>query len=174
MLSDRPALLFYGALYHDEAIYQQALQRLTQTHGAAMLETPPADWSHSSYYRDELGGDIKRRFIFFERLIDQSDLLEIKRSAMALEDALSLDGNRRVNLDPGYLTEAKVVLSTKKDYGHRLCIGKGIFAEVTLRYAKDTFVPHIFTYDEYASPDNVAMFLTMREGLRAMLGRKGK
>jgi hypothetical protein len=43
---------------------------------------------------------------------------------------------RPLNLDPGYLTEAKLVLATTKDRNHRLYLDRGIFAEVTLCYQR--------------------------------------
>ena len=68
-----------------------------------------------------------------------------------MRQSFSADGKRNVNIDPGYLTLANVILATTKGYSHRIYLGKGIYGEVTLLYKeKDkTFVPNIFTYSDY-------------------------
>ena len=72
-----------------------------------------------------------------------------------------------------YVTEAKVVLATTKDYSHRLFIGNGIYAEVTLRYGnKDrSFTPLDHTYIDYCSETYTTMFNNARERLRTALQR---
>ena len=41
---------------------------------------------------------------------------------------------RPLNLDPGYLTLGKLVLASTKDFAHRIYLGRGIYAEMTLFY----------------------------------------
>ena len=43
---------------------------------------------------------------------------------------------RPLNLDPGYITLAKLVLASTKDHAHRIYLGQGIFAEVTLLFQR--------------------------------------
>ena len=53
---------------------------------------------------------------------------------------------------------AKVVLASTKDYSHRLYIGDGIFAEVTLRYQQRTFQAWEWTYPDYRLPVTLDLF----------------
>ena len=75
---------------------------------------------------------------FVERLIDPATLPRIKLASNALEAELAQDGRhkfvRPINIDPGYVTEAKLVLATTKDRDHRIYLGEGIYGEVTLFY----------------------------------------
>lgn len=163
-------MLFVGALYQAQEHYDRAKELLTSLFGDALLETPELAWDYTSHYSEELGDSIKRRFLFFDSLISQEELPEIKIKTMEIETALSGGGKRRVNLDPGYVTEAKVVLATKKDYSHRLAIGRGVFAEVTLTYSVNRFVPHPYTYKDY-SDEYIALFDSARKFLRKKLCR---
>jgi hypothetical protein len=67
----------------------------------------------------------------------------------SLEKSLCLDCKRRVNLDPGYMTAAKVVLFSTKDYTHRVYVGDNIFAEATLKFKNKNFEPFEYTYADY-------------------------
>jgi hypothetical protein len=80
----------------------------------------------------------------------------------ALEAKLSKEGKRTVNIDPGYIDMAKLVLFSTKDYTHRLYLNKGIFAEVTLYYKDDTFNPWPWTYPDYKSSEYIAIFNHIR------------
>jgi len=82
---------------------------------------------------------------------------------------------RRINLDPGYVTEAKVVLASTKDYSHRIYLREGIYAEVTLHYStkEKTFLPLAYTYPEFRTKESMDLFRKVREMLRATLRGKG-
>ena len=109
-----------------------------------------------------------RTFIFFKDLINRAEIADIKLRTNDIETSLSIDGRRKVNLDPGYLTLANVILATTKGYSHRIYLGKGIYGEVTLLYReKDkTFVPNIFTYSDYQDKKCIEMFIKAREFLK--------
>jgi len=163
-------MAFVGALYKDEECFDSALKMLKDLFGDTLYESLPTIWRYSDYYNEELGSPLKRRFIFFKRQISQDAPPEIKKDVMSIEAKLSKDGKRTINLDPGYMTLSKVVLSTRKDYSHRVCIGNGLFAEVTLIYSrKSGFEPTRFTYPDYRSPETLALFNKMRETLKGLL-----
>jgi len=161
-------MLFAGMLYNREESYRAGLASLNERFGPVFFESPERPWKSSRNHYGELGFPIRRRFVFFERLISQDEIAEIKCSTIAIERELSEDGKRRVNIDPGYITLAKVVLATTKDYAHRIYLGKGIFAEVTLVFKNNTYQPHLFTYRDYEESDTVSLFNDMREALKGL------
>ncbi len=146
--------------------------------GPVDQESAAAPWTRTNYYEPEMGDGLLRKFVFFEQLIDPGRLAAIKLLTNGIEEhkARKTSGglNRRINLDPGYLTEAKVVLASAKDFAHRLYIGENIYAEVTLRYDSTCrcFLPLEYTFPEYRSDDLRKLFTTARESLRKGLGKK--
>jgi hypothetical protein len=164
-----PALLFIGTLYADTEAFDLSRKLLEKNFGDILLESPSIQWDYSSYYKDELGWPIFRQFVFFQNLIDPGILADIKLKTNEIEDILSSDGKRRINLDPGYLTLSKVVLASTKNYSHRIYLGKGIYAEVTLIFKDGTYNPHLFTYRDYQDKTSTDMFLNVRAILKKML-----
>jgi len=164
----KPALLFSGILYSDKSYLSKAKEFLLSTFGPAVLETPPVNWNYSEYYKKELGWPIMRTFIFFKDLIDPAEIADIKLKTNDIEASLSSSGKRKVNIDPGYLMLANVVLATTKGYSHRIYLGKGIYGEVTLLYkVKDkTFAPNVFTYSDYQEKNCIEIFLKARKLLK--------
>ncbi len=162
------ALLFLGALYSDRQIFAEAGHILAEQFGEIILTSPAVAWDHSSHYKDELGWPIFRQFVFFSSVIDTGSLADTKLKTIEIEDSLSAGGKRRINLDPGYITLAKVVLASTKNYSHRIYLGKGIFAEITLIYraVERTYTPHLFTYTDYQEKDNIDLFMKARNELR--------
>ncbi|RMG67474.1 MAG: DUF4416 family protein, partial [Nitrospirae bacterium] len=110
------ALLFTGTLFSDDRVYKWARKRLDELYGPVLFESERLNWEHTDYYRDELGWPIYRRFIAFRRIIDPSEIVEIKLKTNHIEEELSEGGKRRINLDPGYITPSKLVLATTKNY----------------------------------------------------------
>ncbi|NQT00025.1 MAG: DUF4416 family protein [Candidatus Omnitrophica bacterium] len=68
-----------------------------------------------------------------------------------------------MNLDPGYITAAKLVLATCKNYAHRIYLDKGIFAEVALQFRQRGFQPQPWTYADYRSQEYLESLNAIRE-----------
>ena len=161
-----PSFLFVGTLYSKKEPFITAREKLTGLFGGIAMESPDMDFNRSDYYRDELGWPITRTFIFFRDRIDPLELSEIKLATNNIENQLASEGRRNINIDPGYLTPSKVVLASTKNYSHRIYIGKGIYAEVTLVYMNGKYQPHIFTYPDYSSGEYMCIFEDARKLLR--------
>ena len=71
--------------------------------------------------------------------------------------------SRQVNIDPGYLDLAKLVLATTKDYAHRIFLRKGVFAEIALSFRGASFSANAWTYPDYASKEYIDIFNQMRK-----------
>ena len=145
---------------------------LEQTYGTIVLRTAPLPFTHTTYYAREMGPYLTRLYVAFDPLISIAALATVKHTTNRLEAMWSTaQGQRRVNVDPGYLDLAKVVLASTKDHSHRLYIGDGIFAEVTLRYRQHTFQPWEWTYPDYRVTATLAFFQQLRERYKAQLRR---
>ncbi len=162
-------LLFVATLYKDKENYYTALRYLIELYGEILFETSPKKWNYSNYYTPELGSPIFRRFIFFKNLISEGDIAHIKLQTNQIEEKLSLQGKRKINLDPGYISTAKLVLATTKDYCHRIYLKDGIYGEVTLIYRDKTFCPAINTYKDYADEAYIKIFNLARKIYKEIL-----
>ena len=110
-----------------------------------------------------MGKGLTRRFISFSKLIPIQDLYRIKLYTNRLEEKFSVAKHRQINIDPGYLDLAKLVLASTKDYAHRIFLRKGIFAEITLTYRQDSFSRNDWTYPDYCSKEYIEIFNQIRK-----------
>ncbi len=167
-------------LSSEPALFNACSEILQDEYGALEVESDLLPWGNTDYYREEMGTGILRKFLFFERPMHPGKLPLIKKFTNDLEKKYAVRKGqilrRRINLDPGYVTEAKVVLATTKDFTHRIYIGDDIYAEVTLRYSAKgrTFAPFDHTYPDYRTEAYLALFNKVRENLRAALHKKGR
>jgi len=110
------------------------------------------NFDYTNYYEPEMGTPLFRRIITFKKLIKQSDLAEIKNFTNLIELKYLQNSKRLVNIDPGYILGERFVLATGKNYSHRIFIGNGIYADLTLIYQNKSFNKLPWTYPDYASP----------------------
>ena len=158
----QPVKLFVGFIYKDDEVPARAQKVLSLRYGAVDVSSPVFPFHHTTYYEREFGIGLKRRFVAFERLVAAESLADVKLRANALERKYAAGPARAINIDPGYLTLAKVVLATTKDFTHRLYIGKSIFAEVTLAYRDKGYKPWEWTYPDYSSKEYLDFFHQLR------------
>lgn len=163
------ALLFLGLLFSAKDVIDLVMPEINRRFGDILLGSSECVWRHSDYYDKELGTPVVRRFLFFDSLFDAATLPEIKLETNSLEEAFSLDGRRRINLDPGYVTSSKVVLASAKDYSHRLYLGKGIYGEVALYFQGNKFNPMPYTYHDYREAKGLEIFEKARKELKKKL-----
>lgn len=161
--------LFFGLLVADDALFAEVEGILQKEYTDIVLRSETLPFDMTDFYNAEMGSCILRRWVGVESTIDPSALRAIKNHTNRIEkiwaegegDAM----RRRVNIDPGYLTPAKVVLASCKDRDHRMYLGSGIFGEVTLSYKRGSkrYEPFPWTYPDYRTEAAQSFFLEFRE-----------
>ena len=155
--------LVIGFIFREEGILDKAKNILRKEFGKIDYESQALAFIHTDYYETELGKNLKRKFISFQNLIQPQNLPKIKITTNTIEKKISRNGMRSINIDPGYLDMAKLILASTKDYKHRIYLNKGIYAEITLFYQNKSFTGWVWTYPDYKSADYIRIFNQIRE-----------
>ena len=171
-----PVKLFIGVLVSNRKFIASVEERLAALYGKVDHRSDVIPFDFTDYYEKEMGDILDRVFFSFERLIEADRLPEIKRQTNELEDELAellktpnTSIKRPVNLDPGYIEQAKVILASTKNFYHRIYLGRGIFAEVTMHFKNNTYQFFPWTYPDYQSRDYQDFFLRTRQIFRSQL-----
>ena len=115
------------------------------------------------YYGKEMEPPLKKLFLSVKGLRDKEELVEVKLRTMQMEKKYSINGNRAVNIDPGYLDESQLILASHKRRGARVYLGRGIYAEIELLFVYGDFRPLYWTYRDYRHPDVRKIFRHIRK-----------
>jgi len=158
-----PVKLIIGFIFKDSADCQKSKAILTKAFGRIDFESRLIPFDYTDYYEKEMGVGLQREFVSFQRLILPDKLAQIKILANKLEEKLSPNSRRTINIDPGYLDMAKLLLASTKDYAHRIYLSKGIFAEITLFYKDRSFRPWDWTYPDYRTEEYIQTFNKIRD-----------
>jgi hypothetical protein len=184
-----PAFLLMAAFSRHAAALDWARQRAEVEWGPVGLASPLFEFSETSYYEPTMGAGLRKVLWVFERPFDASQLATIKRTTIGWEQEfarMAASGDvrddagepirkpRPVNLDPGYLTTAKLVLASTKDHAHRIYLGDGIFAEITLFFRHGRWEDHEWTFPDYRRADYQTFFSQSREHLKAHCASTGE
>jgi hypothetical protein len=164
--------LIIGMLAKSQKLFDKAEEFFIKDFGAIDYKSPVISFNYTDYYKKEFGPALKRNFISFKKLIPQEKIAKIKLLTNSIEKKLSADKKRQVNIDPGYVSDAKLILATTKDYYHRIYLNHGIYAEVTLMWRKGGFKPFEWTFPDYRSKEYIDVFNAIRNAYMAE-ARKG-
>ena len=163
------AILFCGMIAVSEELFREGQARLCELYGDIDIESDVFPFNGTDYYQPEMGDNLLRKFISFPPSFDPTEIAKVKLATNETEKELSVERNgtaaRTINLDPGYVTQAKVVLATTKNFTHRIQIKDEIFAEVTMNFNKDGCVYHAWTYPDFKSEHYSSFFLKLRANL---------
>ncbi|HTN74603.1 MAG TPA: DUF4416 family protein [Pirellulaceae bacterium] len=166
----RPVLFIVAAFSRYEEALDHARQRVMQAWGPIALESERFQHDETKYYEASMGSGLLKTFFALEQLVDPASLVEAKLTTNQWELDYAAEANkpeaRPLNLDPGYLTEAKLVLASTKDRDHRLYLQRGIFAENTLFFRAGNWQLRPWTYPDYQRADYHLFFTRCRDYLR--------
>jgi hypothetical protein len=153
--------LIVGIIYNDREVYERALGMLTEAFGPTDGESEHFSFSEefSDYYDEELGGRGMRVIFSFRDTVDPSRQARIKMATNEMERVLSLDGKRKINLDPGFINHGRLMLATTKAAGFRIPLSDGIYTELTLFWARGAWQKLPWSYRDYQS-ERVQAFIT--------------
>lgn len=160
------ALFFVGVLASDRRVLALAAEALAERFGVPERSSLVWPFDNTDYYRDELGESPIRVFFAWPPPYATDDIATKKTATNELEAVLAERAGGRsprpANLDPGYLTQAKLVLASAKNYAHRIHLRDNIYAEVTLQYRTGRFHALPWTFPDFASGRYDGFFLQLR------------
>jgi hypothetical protein len=158
--SPTPAKLIAGFFVKDRILAAEITRDLEERLGPVDMVSAWLNFDFTTYYDREMGAPLSRRLVVFKPLVEQTQLAAIKGITNRLEHQYQDQGRRRVNIDPGYLLPERFVLATGKNFTHRIYLGQGIYADLTLIYQKGAFRTLPWTYPDYAD-GRMIDFLTL-------------
>jgi len=163
IVSVKPVKIIIGFIFKVTPSFDMAKSILTKRFGRIDFESRIMPFNLTDYYQEEFGEGLSRVFISFYRLIKPEQIAGIKLLTNRIEKRLANGKRRTVNIDPGYVDLAKLVLVSTKDYIHRIYLAKGIYAETTLFFQGKSFQDWQWTYPDFRSPEYITVFNQIRE-----------
>ena len=125
-----------AVLTSDVDLLDDTIEKLEGHFGSCDYKGKWHPFTHSNYYEDEMGKDLSRCIISFEKLVPAHNADAFKEWTAEVEKKFASCDRRRVNIDPGYVDSLKMVLISGKCGGHKICIAPGIFVDYLLWYNK--------------------------------------
>jgi hypothetical protein len=166
-----PVVYFCALLARSDFTLREAESALAERFGEIELRCGPWRFTDTDYYAPQIGNDLLRSFVSFDRLGSPEDLPAAKLFTNALEERLAVASGhpRPLNIDPGYLGLAQMVLASAKPFAHRVPLSGGIHAqlEYLFRHGGASFLE--WTFPEYRRAEVVDFFLRLRQHYKRML-----
>jgi len=171
-----PVAPSFSIFSSDITLIETAISAIESKYSPILIKSEIFPFNQTKYYEKEMGEGLKKIFVVLERLISPIFLVNFKYWAFDFERRYMEQGNRKINIDPGLLSSEKFILSTGKNYAHRIYLGKGVWAEVTLIFQKGSFRVLPWTYPDYATQFSIDFWNNARQLYLDILryGSKGK
>lgn len=157
-----PVKLFFSVFAKEIELLNDTIKYLSSAYGQPDFISEVRLFDYTNYYSAEMGENLVRRFLSMERLIRPEILPDVKLATNEIEEKSVLDLRRQVNIDPGYISKAHLILATGKAYTHRPYLRDGIYADLTLVYQGKKFCSLPWTYPDYADEKQLLMLGKIR------------
>jgi len=154
----KPVKPICAVTFTKEVDLDSVISELEKILGSVEARSDTYAFNYTDYYTQEMGIGLRKFFLSFQKLQMPDFLADMKNKTNAVEKAFAKQGKRRINLDPGYVTSAKVVIASAKDFAHRIYLGKGIYGDLQLQYRHGQFWPEKWTFPDYTSQPVIAFF----------------
>jgi hypothetical protein len=170
MVEPDPGKLLVNLIYSPTAQLVKFLEQVGDDFGVIDCTSREFSFTETDYYEKEMGADLRRRLVCFKQMVGRDGLVRLKLLAQDMEESFSNGrGQRTINADPGLLTLENFVLASGKNYSHRVYLGQGVFAEVTLVFKQGSFRSLAWTYPFYRRPEVISFLNRVRERYRWQL-----
>jgi len=153
--------LIIATMYSNKEKYDKVKSILTEKFNKITHESPEYNFDQfTSYYEKEMGKNLVKRFLIFNKQINKKDLIEIKKQTTEIEKEFSQNNNRTINLDPGYLNEKELVLASfKKGTNYKEDLGQGVYAHKVLEFKDKKAIMFWHTFPDYRVKENQEFFM---------------
>lgn len=160
-----PAKLVVAVMWQESELKWEGVEPdLARVFGPISSKSDTFEFSkYTPYYEPEMGAGLLKCFVEFAGLHARDNLVRFKRQAFVLEEKFMRSDARLLNLDPMIVTLENIVISTSKNFTHRIYLGDGVFGDLALLFRKGRFEKLAWTYPDYA--DRTEFFAQVRAGL---------
>jgi hypothetical protein len=162
-VSPEPVKAILAILWSRADRLAEAIASLQAMWGPLDFAGPDHPFQATDFYVKEMGSILNRRIVSFERLVPPDFLVDAKHQCNEMESGLSDPRGRTVNLDVGLLDHNKVVLASMKSAGQKIYLGRGVWADFTLRFAGGEYRPLEWTFPDFADGRYLRELLAIRE-----------
>ncbi len=173
LLPDEPVAFLVAVMAPGSDAAHATIDALAAEFGGVQRRGPVYDFDMTDYYEAEMGPALSKALAWLGPPVAPAELAARKQATIAFERHRARQGRRTVNVDPGLLSINSLVLATTKVSGHRICIGPGLWAEVTLLFEKGAYRAQPWTYRDYQRQDVQSFLLDVRAELRRSPARSG-
>lgn len=169
--SPNPVKLIIGLLVTNPTLVDNVCQQFEGRFGPVDFRSDIFPFDVTDYYTAEMGPGLLRVFLSFARLINPAELVAIKLYTTMVENSFLDQGNRRINIDPGYLDYHKLVLASYKYGGFKIYLSDGVYADMTLYYSKGTFHNFNWGFPDFKDGRYNSILLDIRRRYKDRLHR---
>ncbi|MEI6613341.1 MAG: DUF4416 family protein [Chrysiogenales bacterium] len=150
--------LFCGLIFSQSAVAEKAKVILGEHLSSIDSQSAVIPFAMTDYYQLEMGAPLFRQFVSFGELLPPEKLPEIKIFTNGLEKQMAGAGKRIINIDPGFMSDANVIIATSKNHYHRVPLNNGIYAhlEYVLKNKQLSFLP--WTYPDFQTESYLVFF----------------
>lgn len=155
-----PGLLFASFLYRRDLHSEESLLAFwEEKFGKSFLFVPRMN-PLNAYYSKEMGEEplLSRFFCLTSGTFPREFLLSTKLQSLIWEEDWSDSSKRMVNVDIGFLTLENFILSTTKNYSHRVFLGQDIYADLTYHFHQGELQTFPWTYPDYVDAEKKEFF----------------
>ena len=167
-----PGRLIVSIMYSSMDALADAVTALEKKYGRVQCETLEIPCCDQELYKEEMGENLLRRFLSFDKKIDRSALVDLKvvcdKIEMSLSDVVDDYYFRTVNIDPGILTTSNIVIASHHETNYNVYIRDGVFAEIALIYGRGEYRRLPWTNPDYCSDESINFFKRVRESFEIL------
>ncbi len=164
-----PGKLICSIIYSSMDGLVDAVKVLENKFGRVEFETMEIETSEAKQYREEMGENLIRRFISFEKTVNRNSLASLKNICNKIEpnfaDQIGDFLFRTVNIDPCILTPDNLVIATHRESNCNVYFNDGVYAEIQLIYSRDTFRRLPWTIPDYCNNEAIDFFERVRKSM---------
>ena len=147
-----PVKLVVAVLCSNPDALAKSCEGLRSRRGGIDHQGAARPFNLTDYYEKEMGTELGRSILSFDRLASPDELVDFKHECVELEHSLAeSSGQRAVNLDPGYLDHGKLVLASLKAAGQKSYLARGVYADLVGRYGRGRYRPFEWTFPDFSA-----------------------
>lgn len=154
-------MLIVAIMYSNKDIYGKVKSILIKKFNKIKKESDEYDFDKfTHYYEKEMGKNLVKRFLIFDYNLEKKDLIEIKKQTTEMEKEFAINGNRTINLDPGYVNDRELVLASfKRGTNYKEELGDGVYAHKVLEFKDGKAEIFWHTFPDYRVKENQEFFI---------------